>query len=157
MDINAWSKKWNVPAEAIDDLRRELCGENDSVYSPTQGGLTTEAGALNSVRLEASEKGLRLWRNNRGAGKDEYGNFIRWGLANESKAVNNVLKSSDLIGIRPVKLQNGAIIGQFVAREIKRKGWVYSGSDEEKAQLNFLKLVASLGGDAQFATGRGSL
>jgi hypothetical protein len=155
--INAWAKKWGVPAEAIEDLRRGLCAENDAVYTPPQSNIATETGALNSVRLEASEKGLRLWRNNRGAGKDEYGNFIRWGLANESKAVNEVLKSSDLIGIRPITLSNGAVIGQFVAREMKKPGWKFTGSKEEIAQLNFLRLITSLGGDAQFATGRGSL
>jgi hypothetical protein len=155
--VNAWAKKWGIPAEAIEDLRRELCGENDRVYTPPKSNITTETGALNSVRIEASEKGLRLWRNNRGAGKDEYGNFIRWGLANESKAVNEVLKSSDLIGIRPITLSNGAVIGQFVAREMKKPGWKFTGSKEEIAQLNFLRLIASLGGDAQFSTGRGSL
>ncbi|MDD5363377.1 MAG: hypothetical protein PHN88_14720 [Ignavibacteria bacterium] len=157
MTINAWAKKWNIPAEALNDLRRELCAENDRVYMPPQSNIFTEAGALNSVRLEASEKGLRLWRNNRGAGKDEYGNYIRWGLANESKAVNEVIKSSDLIGIRPITLLNGAIIGQFVAREMKRPGWKFTGTKEENAQLNFLRLIAALGGDAQFSTGRGSL
>ena len=109
--------------------------------------------------MEASTKGLRLWRNNVGAGYDESGNFMRWGLANDSKQVNSVLKSSDLIGIRPIVIQShmmGLIVGQFVAREIKHGDWKWTGSEREKAQRNFINLVNSLGGDARFAYGRGS-
>jgi hypothetical protein len=152
MIFDEWVNKWEIPAEAIDEFRREICN-----YAPPPGNNTTEAGAVNTVRLEASRKGLRLWRNNIGAVTDERGNFIRYGLANDSAAVNRILKSSDLIGIRPVKLSNGATIGQFVAREIKAPGWKYRGTDREKAQLNFLQFIAAMGGDAQFTTGEGSL
>jgi hypothetical protein len=152
MTFNEWVNRWNIPAEAVDEFRRDVCN-----YIPPPGDNTTEAGAVNAVRLEASRKGLRLWRNNIGAVTDERGNFIRYGLANDSAAVNRILKSSDLIGIRPVKLSNGTTIGQFVAREIKAPGWKYRGTDREKAQLNFLQFIAAMGGDAQFTTGEGSL
>jgi hypothetical protein len=156
MNLNSWAVKWGIPAAAVDDLRRELCAElpRDAEAAPD---IITEAAALNRVRLEASRKGARLWRNNRGGGYDERGRFIRYGLGNDSPAVDRVLKSSDLIGIRPIALPGGGIIGQFVAREVKKPGWKYAGTEREKAQLNFLQLVAAFGGDAQFCTDEGTL
>ena len=112
------------------------------------------------VRLEASQKGCRLWRNNVGVLRDERGVPVRYGLANETKAMNQKIKSSDLIGIRPLVITQemvGMTVGQFVAREIKAEGWKYTGTDREKAQLRFLELVLSLGGDAAFANSEGSL
>lgn len=112
------------------------------------------------VRLESSRLGFPLWRNNVGAGVLQNGSFVRWGLANDSKAVNESMKSSDLVGLRPVVIMPhhvGSTIGQFVGREVKRSGWVWTGTPEEWAQANWMKLVLSLGGDAAFATGEGSL
>jgi hypothetical protein len=155
MNINEWAEHWGIRQEALDDLKTRLCGLTSA---PALAGVTgTEAGAVSHIRLEASRKGMRLWRNNTGAVYDERGNFIRYGLANESEKISKVLKSSDLIGIRPVKLTNGATIGQFVAREVKRPGWGYTGTEREVAQYNFLLLIAAMGGDAQFTTGEGSL
>ena len=74
--------------------------------------------------------------------------------------MNDAIKSSDLIGIRPVVITEqhvGTVIGQFVAREIKAGDWKYRGSAREKAQGKFLELVASLGGDAAFANKEGTL
>jgi hypothetical protein len=119
-----------------------------------------EAGILSEVRLEASEKGCRLWRNNVGATYTDKGHFIRYGLANDSAQLNAVLKSADLIGIRPIVITPahvGKIIGQFVSREIKQSNWRYTGTDREKAQLSWAELIISLGGDACFATGKGTL
>lgn len=120
----------------------------------------TEAEVQSRVRLEAAQKNIRLWRNNVGAGKLENGAFMRWGLANESAAVNDRMKSSDLIGIRALVITPdmvGKTIGVFVARECKREGWAYTGDEEEEAQLRFLHLIRELGGDAGFATGEGTL
>ncbi len=122
--------------------------------------MQNEANFLNLLKLEASRKNIRLWRNNVGATHTDTGSFIRFGLANESKAVNSVLKSSDLIGIKPVIItldMVDTIIGQFICREIKHDGWKFIGTEREQAQLNWIKLIRSLGGNAAFATKEGTL
>jgi hypothetical protein len=119
-----------------------------------------EAHIQNIVKLEASKKGCKLWRNNVGAVHSVDGHFMRFGLANESKNVNSVIKSGDLIGIRPVIITPdmiGQTIGQFISREIKKSNWKYTGTEREQAQLRWIKLINSLGGDACFATSEGTL
>lgn len=158
MQLNLWAKKHGVSAAAMADLR-VLFGV-DTNPAPRNDPPLSEAAVQALVRLEASKKGMRLYRNNVGAAQMADGSFIRYGLANESKAMNTRVKSSDLIGIKPVVITPelvGATIGQFVAREVKREAWRYTGTDRERAQLSFLELVASLGGDASFVNAPGSL
>lgn len=112
------------------------------------------------VQLEASKKGARLWRNNMGATYDDRGNFIRYGLANESVAVNRELKSGDLIGITPVIITQdmvGMMVGVFTSYEVKRPGWVYSGRGREMAQEAWCNLIRSLGGIAKFISNQGEV
>lgn len=121
--------------------------------------MRSESAILNDIRLEASELGIRLWRNNVGASYTKNGDFIRYGLANDSVAVNSVLKSSDLIGIRPLLITPahvGRTIGQFVSREVKHAEWRYHANDKELAQKRWIDLILEFGGDACFVTGRGS-
>jgi hypothetical protein len=120
----------------------------------------SEAAVQVRVRLEASKLGIHLWRNNVGVTFGEDGVPVRYGLANDSKALNQQIKSSDLIGIRPVMITQehvGTVMGQFVAREVKREGWKYTGSAREVAQQRFIDLIKSLGGDACFASRAGTL
>lgn len=155
--LNEWAIRWNINPEAIEDLRRIMGSINTDLIAP---GGDSEAAIQTLIRLEASRKGLRLWRNNVGATTTDDGGFVRYGLCNESKAMNETIKSSDLIGIRPVRIEQhhvGQILGQFVAREVKRAGWRYRGDKRELAQLRFLELVLSLGGDAGFANSEGSI
>jgi len=122
-------------------------------------GMTREIDAQAEVRLLASKDGARLWRNNVGAGVLQGGTFVRWGLANESVAMNKALKSADLIGIRPVLITQehvGRVLGVFVSREVKRPGWRYSGTEREAAQAAWRDLINHLGGDAAFTTGEWS-
>lgn len=157
MNLNQWAIKWGVPFEAVEDLRRQMTALPTD--PPPKGG-ESEAAVQSRIRLEASAKGCRLWRNNVGAFKDENGNFIRYGLFNDSAALNKQIKSGDLIGIRPVLIQPhhvGLIIGQFMMREAKRPGWQWSGTERELAQLRGIEMVIGFGGDACFANGEGTV
>jgi len=154
--LDEWAVRWRIPAEAITDLRQSLFPV--CVKGPER--CVTEADAQAIVRLEASRKGGRLYRNNVGVMVDKRGVPIRYGLANESPAMNAAIKSADLIGIKPILITPahvGATIGQFVSREIKRPGSRYTGTPREVAQLHWAELILSLGGDAAFATGEGTL
>lgn len=158
MNLNQWAIKWGIPFEAVEDLRRNIGAINTDPVPVLNG--KPEAVVQSLVRLEASRKGLRLWRNNVGVLTDDRGVPVRYGLCNESKQMNKKIKSSDLIGIRPVLItQNhiGQTIGQFVAREVKPEAWRYSATEREEAQLKFLELIMSFGGDAAFANSEGTL
>lgn len=158
MNIQLWAKRWGLPNQAIQELHQALGLVNTNPEAPAVGN--NEAAVQVRIRLEASDKGAILWRNNVGALRDDRGVPVRYGLANESKTMNEAIKSSDLIGIKPVLIgpeHVGQTIGQFVAREIKEPTWKYTGTKREAAQLRFLNLVLSMGGDACFATGEGTL
>lgn len=120
----------------------------------------TEGWAQASIRLEAPRKGVRLFRNNVGVLQDKTGRPVRYGLANDSAALNKKIKSADLIGWRRVVITPahvGTVIAQFVSREAKEPGWTFSGTEREQAQAAWAHLVLADGGDAAFATGPGSL
>jgi hypothetical protein len=157
MLLDEWARRHGVTREAVQELREAFGISTEiAVQSPPLSEAAVQAG----IRLEASQAGCRLWRNNVGATYSEDGAFIRYGLCNESKAMNSKVKSSDLVGIRPVLITQehvGRTIGQFMAREVKRDGWKYTGTKRELAQKTFLELVVSLGGDATFATGKGTI
>jgi hypothetical protein len=157
MQLCDWAKRWNLPPQAMAELRK-IFGIDYAALPPAEE--LSEAGVQSRVRLEATTKGLRLWRNNVGATYQRDGSFLRYGLANESGVINSRVKSADLIGIRPVIIQPchiGATIGQFVSREIKGSQWRYTGTDRERAQLAWAELILSLGGDACFANSEGTL
>ena len=156
MFFAAWAKKWNISNEAIKELTQSF-GLTNYDYVDNQD--TSEASITNIVRVEASKKGCRLWRNNVGATKTENG-WIRYGLANESGKMNKYIKSADLIGIKPVVITQehlGATIGQFISREVKAASWTYKNTEHERAQLRWIELITGLGGDACFTNKEGSL
>lgn len=159
MILDDWARAWSLPPAAINDLKARLLGLEGTPAAAPAG--VSEAAVQAQVRVEASRKGLRLWRNNVGVMNDpDTHTFVRFGLANDSAQLNRVLKSGDLIGIRPRVIQPddvGRVLGQFVSREVKHGAWRYTGSEREVAQLNWVNLVNSLGGDAAFCTGEGSL
>jgi hypothetical protein len=143
-----------VSPAAMADLAREL---GVVVVPPLPGAdLKGEAWVQSHERLQAARDGVQAFRNNVGVLQDRTGRPVRYGLANDSKALNEVLKSSDLIGFKPVTITPahvGRTLAQFWARECKRQGWVFSGTDDEQAQLRWVQLVAANGGDAAFTTG----
>lgn len=158
MNLEQWAARWNVPPEAFAELA--ACSIVDP--DPDELGDKSEAYVQSRVRLEAARASppCYLWRNNVGAGKMSTGSFVRWGLANDSKKLNERMKSGDLIGLRSVIVTPamvGGRFGQFVSREVKREDWKYSGSREENAQLAWSTLINSLGGDAQIVKACGSL
>lgn len=158
MILSEWGKEWGIPYQALNDLRIRFGSASTEPRTETPG--LSEAAVQNQIRLEAAEVGARIWRNNVGAMMDENGHFIRFGLCNDSAQMNREIKSSDLIGIKPVLITPahvGSVLGVFLAREVKPGNWFFTGTDRERGQLKFLELVAALGGDARFVTGRGSL
>jgi hypothetical protein len=155
--ITHWALRNRVGIVALEELR-EIFGLNGSPITAAPG--LTEAYTQSLVRLEGARKGVRLWRNNVGALLDSRGVPVRYGLGNDSPALNRVIKSGDLIGWRPLLITPalvGAKVAQFVSRECKRPGWNYKGDAHEEAQLKWAQVVNADGGDAAFTTGEGSL
>lgn len=158
-NLHAWALRWGVPRAALADLE-SIMGVGFALPGPGSPPGTSEAAVQTLVRLEATRKGCRLWRNNVGAGELADGSFLRWGLANDSKEMNKNVKSGDLIGIAPRRVEQqhvGQVWGVFLSREIKPAGWQFSGTPREVAQRRWIELVLALGGDACFATGEGTL
>lgn len=153
-----WAQEFGIPLHAVHVLQQRL-GLLSLPPLPALAG-KDEAYVQSLVRLEAAQKGVKLFRNNVGALLDTTGRPVRYGLANESKKINEVIKSGDLIGIRPVLIAQshvGHVFGQFMSREIKAPGWQFSGNPHELAQQNWANLINSLGGDACFANSSGTI
>jgi hypothetical protein len=110
------------------------------------------------VQVEAARLGIITMRNNVGACMDEHGRLIRYGLMNESAKQNEKIKSSDYIGITPVRcfVDNLGLVtlGVFTAIETKASDWTFSQNDKRAvAQAAFHDIVRGYGGFAGFATG----
>lgn len=156
MNLNEWALKWNIPPAALLDFYN-TAGIDASLPAPSQQlDGHSEAYVQNLSRIAESRSGNLLWRNNVGALLDKTGRPVRYGLCNETQAMNENIKSSDLIGIKRVLITPqmvGQTIGQFFARECKHTAWQYSGDAHEQAQLKFGKIVLACGGDFAFTTG----
>lgn len=155
-----WATRHGISYQAIEELRA-IWGEVPT-YLPKVDELDkTEAYTQSRVRLEAPHKGVTLWRNNSGAFTNaETGQLVRFGLGNDSKNLNDSIKSSDLIGWRPILITPamvGKTIGQFVSRECKRPNWKWTGTERELAQRKWAQAVIAGGGDASFCVGEGTL
>lgn len=119
-------------------------------------GLTTEALTQQQARLKHAQFGP-IFRNNSGACTDDTGRLIRYGLGNDSAAINQFIKSSDLIGITPVVAFVQSIgwttLGVFTAYECKPPGWTQRPGDKRaEAQAKFHTIVRDAGGFAGFVT-----
>jgi hypothetical protein len=157
--LATWAERWGVTPTALAELQAiftaPITDPGTSVEVPE-----SEAAVQNRVRLEASRVGARLWRNNSGAVHTDDGRFLRYGICNDSAEINKTVKSSDLIGVKPMLIHAehiGTTVGVFLAREVKPTVWKYRGTEREVAQLNFIKLVNGLGGDACFANSEGTI
>lgn len=136
MTLDDWSEQYPAAARALWSLLTPT--------SPAPPGAGSEARVQSAVRLEAASKGYWLGRNNSGALLDQRGVPVRFGLGNDSAAVNKVIKSADLIGIGPN--------GQFVSVEVKRPGGVI-----HPAQHAWAALVNKRGGLAMIVDREGML
>jgi hypothetical protein len=114
-----------------------------------------EAALQNHIRHAIATSGGHVWRNNVGACEDKDGRMIRYGLCNDSKQLNDRIKSSDLIGITSVVIQPhhvGKRLGVFTAVECKAEGWRLTPGDKRgQAQLRYINIVREAGGFAGFA------
>lgn len=116
----------------------------------------SEAEVQAELRLLAPQRGETLWRNNVGVLRDERGVPVRYGLANETKAMNQRWKSADLIGWRRVVVTPdmvGQTLAVFTSYEVKYEGWRYTGAGRESAQKAWADLVTLAGGYACFWAG----
>jgi hypothetical protein len=123
----------------------------------TQSELAVQA----EIRLEAAEKHKRLFRNNVGQLYDKTGRPVRYGLANDSKALNKVIKSGDLIGWETIVITPdmvGQPIARFLSVECKAEGWIPNPHDKhEQAQRVWADMVNAAGGRALFVSKKGML
>lgn len=110
-----------------------------------------ESAVTSHVRLAAARLNVTLWRNNRGAFRDDTGRLVKYGLGSEAD-----LSSSDYIGIRPVLITPdmvGQVLGVFTAVEMKAENWHFNKNDKHLLQQKqFIDIVKQYGGLAGFAT-----
>ena len=74
MNLDIWAKRHGVSPQALQELRL-LYGVGSTVPPMLPG--ESEAAVQNRIRLEASDKGLRIWRNNVGVLMDDRGIPVR--------------------------------------------------------------------------------
>lgn len=130
----------------------------------------SENWAQQQIRFQAFRAGAQAWRNNVGATPAKIKTTcpkcqnhyeikqqpVRFGLANDSMKLNEVMKSSDVILAIPRLITQqhvGQTIAQFGSVEVKKPGWRYTGTEHEQAQGNWLALINGMGGYATFSTG----
>lgn len=140
--LHEWAFENKISKNAFENLLARL----GVLFCPfhTTDGFTRESTLQDQVRIAEAHRGTRLFRNNSGVAYDKKGQPVRFGLANDSSQLNARVKSSDLIGIDDK--------GGFVSLEIKKPGWVYRGTDREKAQLNWITFINARGGRAKFVS-----
>jgi len=102
--------------------------------------MPTETDIQNAIRIEATRKGCRLFRNNVGVLKDAKGHRVAYGLCPGS---------SDLIGWTPRTITAddvGRTVAVFTAIEVKRPG-----QRMQPHQARFVEQVQQHGGIAGMA------
>jgi hypothetical protein len=157
MTLLEWCAKWRITPEALKDLVTTCVHLGTYEYDEKE---TLEGEVQRELRLEAARQGKYLFRNNRGAGRMESGNYVRYGLANDSKKLGDTLKAADLVGLETIFVTMemvleavsqglpGYKVGRFLSVEVKRPSWKFSGSLEDMAQLKWATFVNDTGGRA---------
>ena len=93
MSLHDWALKHGVSIHAFDELLLLMGAVDGEEFT---GSDKPETVVQNNVRIAASGQGWFLNRNNVGVLKDVTGRPVRYGLANDTKGKNKVLKSGDL-------------------------------------------------------------
>lgn len=152
---HAWARNHGVSESALQELFGLLgVATMHATASRTDG--ESESRVQSRIRLAYAKQGTTLFRNNVGVLKREDGTPVRFGLANDSAALNKVLKSGDLIGWTERVITHdmvGSVIAQFTSIECKHAGWQYTGEKREVAQLKWNEIVNKSGGYARFSNG----
>lgn len=160
MSLLSWALRHGVGPAALHELQTELGLLTPPLPEAAPEFGKSEAFVQSQAVLEASRRGIRALRNNSGAFQNDTGQLVRFGLGNTSAAINKIMKSSDLIGWRPVVITApmvGYKLAQFWAREIKEPGWQFTGAGREAPQKAFMDMVNAGGGDAAFITDAGQV
>lgn len=155
IELAQWARRHHVGADALADLANAL-----GMASVRSEGNGSESRVQSQIRLKAPALGMTLWRNNVGVLQDARGVPVRFGLANDSKRLNESFKSGDLIGWRRLTITPahvGAVVAQFTSIECKPEGWRYAGTEREQAQARWAALVLADGGAATFASKEGDV
>lgn len=165
MTYSEWARRWPQAAQEFS----QVIAPGYDLPAKFEG--KDEAYAQQQVRFAFAREGGMLWRNNVGATRAAedvtcpkcHFKFVkkqqpvRYGLANESHQQNKLIKSSDLIGCKPVLIlpqHVGTTIGQFWSVEVKRPGWVFNPNDPHQAgQAAWHVLIQRMYGIAKFSTG----
>lgn len=153
MTLADWQALWGhrIPAQALAELSAAL---NPAIPAIAPTARHSEAAGAAQIRLAAGRAGVPLFRNNSGAMTDQTGRLVRFGLGNESPALNARWKSSDLIGLLPVVVQPshlGRTLGVFLAIETKKPGWHLTPGDKRgQAQAAFIQSIRAFGGVGGF-------
>lgn len=150
--LHEWAARWNIHPAAMADLGRVL-GMKE-VAGEGAAGVSDENAVSRGLRLAASKRGDILWRNNVGALLDARGVPVRYGLCNDTAALNKAMKSADLVGIKRLEITQahvGQVVGQFMSIEAKEPTWRYTGTKHEIAQQAWALRVRTMGGVAVFA------
>lgn len=117
--------------------------------------MSSESRVQSEIRLYAANNTHKLLRNNSGALPDQTGRIVRYGLGNDSAALNKVYKSSDLIGLTRVLIQPhhvGRVMAILTCLEVK--GSDFKGTprnDRERAQAAFIQDMVRHGAIGGFA------
>lgn len=133
--FDQWARTYPEAAAALRSILVPTPAPNDGA---------SEARVQSLVRMEAAQKGYRLFRNNKGVLRDDRGVPVRFGLCNDSKQVSDTWASADLIGWGPD--------GRFVSVEVKKWDGVPT-----PAQVNWAALVNAGGGLALIVNKEGML
>jgi hypothetical protein len=156
ISYSEWAARWPQAAS-------ELAGVLVTTTAEASEG-KSESSVQQQIRFDAAQQGGVFWRNNVGATPTRCINPkcnakappVRYGLCNDSPALNAKVKSADLIGIVPrliTQAMVGGVIGQFASIEVKKQGWKFTGRGREAGQAAWATLILGKGGFATFSTG----